>query len=221
MQEQTEAMTDREAYNEIEQRIEQSEEDQTEVTTDELKALGVLKEQYGSCTVVTDPEHGPVVASGSHDTDPVSYYLIRMGTGKWISLTHYSRLMERDGGSKWVADNIGVIDKTGLPLDDSFESSLRVDLDAEQTEYLRKAYKRECEFMLGEVGGAYDGRRVYMTTRDPLAGWSRHRKNADISLDDWSHEVSRQMMSATPDTSRVLDTHMTSEYAVEVEFEDK
>lgn len=218
MAQQTDAMTDREAYNGIEQRIEQSDEGQTEVTTDELVALGVLNNQFGTHSVVTDPEHGPVVASGSHDTDPVSYYLVRMGTGKWLSLTQYSRLLDRDGGSKWVADDIGEIEKTGLGLDDSFESGIRVDLDAEQTEYLRKAYKRECEYMLGEVRGAYDGSRVYMTTRDPLAGWSRHRRNAEIDKDDWGNEVSRQMMSATPDTSRVLDTHMTSEYAVKVEF---
>lgn len=221
----TEELDDEQAYEQIAARLADTD-GSTEVTETELAALGVLEkhELHDRWYVASAHQSGtPVVAQGSKDIDPVEYYLVRVAAGQWLNLKRLRNLIDRDGGSKWVATDAGEITVSGRPLQDSWRDGL--DHDDETLAGFESAYVEESERCFDCVtemfGAAYDGHTVYMEAREPWLGWGRTAAGLGVSTEEFAYEIRPAMAAGRPRGPRVLDTDLTAEYSVTVEFTPK
>lgn len=190
-----------------------------EVTSDELVSLGVLSDYgHGDREKLQVDHDGPVMVSGTHDTDPVRYYLVRIAHDQWLALKHLHSLIDSD--PKWYVTGIGDISVEGVPLDDSFDGDL--DVDDDTLADIREAYIREAEETFDFVdelwGAAFDGRRVHMELEEPWLGLERVADHLGID-DVWEYDIRPAIARARPSNPRVLDTSLTTEFAVDVRFE--
>lgn len=191
-----------------------------EVTRDELKTLDVLEDYgMGDREKVHVNHDGPVVAKGSKDVDPVKYYLVRVSHDQWMALKYLYKLIDSD--PQWYVTGIGDIQVDGIPLNGDFGDEL--DLADDAIDKLREAYARESEETFDYVdelwAAAFDGSKVYMELEEPWLGLDRVAEDIGIGEDVWQHEVRPAISKARPSNPRVLDTSLTTEFAVDVRFE--
>lgn len=220
-QTQTDDASEAQTYEQIAARLKDS--DSTEVSEDELLSLGVLRESSLTGHVTTGLiEDSPVVASGRKDIDPLDYYLVRIAPDRWLALKQYRNLIERDGGSKWVATDAGDVSIEPATLNDSWTDHLREDYDNETLAAFEEAYRRECERMFSVVdecmAAAWDGHRVSIECREPWLGWDSIREEAGVSKEDWQHDIRPAIASGRPSNPRHINTDLSTEYAVELNY---
>jgi len=221
----TDELDDKQAYEQIAARLADAD-GSTEVAEDELLALGVLKE-YGWASrdrhhVASAYEDGtPIVAQGSKDVDPVDYYLVRVDDGQWLNLKCLRKLIARDGGSKWVATDAGDIEVHGRPLQDGWCESI-VGHDDEILAGFEDVYLRESErcfeYVDEMLGVAFDGSTIYIESQDPWFGWDSIADDLGVGGEEFKHEIRPAIASGRPRGPRILDTTMSAEYSVSVEF---
>jgi len=221
----TDELDDEQAYEQIAARLADAD-GSTEVTEEELLALGVLKE-YGwgprdrHHVASAYEDDTPIVAQGSKDVDPVDYYLVCVTSDKWLNLKCLRKLIARDGGSKWVATDAGDIEVSGRPLQDGWDETI-VGHDDETLAGFEDAYVEESEMVFTYVDEmlsvVFDGGTVYMEAQDPWFGWDSIADNLGVDGEDFLHEIRPAIASGRPRGPRILDTTMTAEYSVTVEF---
>jgi len=222
----TEELTAEQAYEEIAARLADTD-GPTEVTQTELTALGVVEgDEFTDHRYVASPHQGgtPVVAQGSKDADPVDCHLVRVASDKWLNLKRLRKLIARDGGSKWVATDAGEVTVSGRPLHDGWRDGV-ADHDEETLAGFESAYVEESErcfdYVTEMLGAAYDGTTVYMEAEEPWLGWDRIAADLGVSSEEFEYEIRPAIASGRPRSPRVLDTDLTPEYAVGVEFESE
>jgi hypothetical protein len=213
------------AYEQIAARLADAD-GSTEVTEEELVALDVLKDyEWGSRgryhVASAYEDDTPIVAQGSKDVDPVDYYLVRVASDKWLNLKCLRKLIDRDGGSKWVATDAGEIEVSGRPLQDGWDEDI-VGHDDETLAGFEDAYVEESEMAFTYVdemlGVTFNGSTVYMESPDPWFGWDSIADNLGVDKKEFAHEIQPAIASGRPRGPRILDTTMTAEYSVSVEF---
>jgi len=148
-------------------------------------------------------------------------YLVAAPTFKLLNLKCLRKLIARDGGSKWVATDAGDIEVHGRPLQDGWYESI-VGHDDETLAGFGDVYLRESErcfeYVDEMLGVAFDGSTIYIESQDPWFGWDSIADDLGVDGEEFKHEIRPAIASGRPRGPRILDTTMSAEYSVSVEF---